>query len=215
MRNPRAGMIPPKLAKMMINLAKIPQSAPLLDPFCGSGTILQEALLMGYKNVIGSDISPKAILNTRANLAWLKKNCPPEQAILHDAALYISDVAFLTTRLPPHSIGGIVTEPYLGPPMTGKEGEPLRVRLMAELNDLYMKSFQTFKTLLAPRARVVIVSPIIKNRTVDFIDAARSLGFAADRMLSFFYDDKKRSSFIYGRKEQKITREIFVFQKYA
>src|SRR3989344_7958542 len=55
------GSMPPKLAKIMINLAQLPASATILDPFCGSGTILQEALLLGYQNVIGSDVSTKAV----------------------------------------------------------------------------------------------------------------------------------------------------------
>jgi len=47
-RDTVSGTLPPKLAKMMINLAQVDQSAKILDPFCGSGTILQEALLLGY-----------------------------------------------------------------------------------------------------------------------------------------------------------------------
>ncbi|MEK7167023.1 MAG: DNA methyltransferase, partial [Patescibacteria group bacterium] len=55
-REIQKGMIPLKLAKIMINLGQIKKDQTILDPFCGSGTILQEANLMGYENIIGSDI---------------------------------------------------------------------------------------------------------------------------------------------------------------
>jgi len=38
------GMLPPKVARMMVNLAQVNY---ILDPFCGTGTILMEALTLG------------------------------------------------------------------------------------------------------------------------------------------------------------------------
>src|SRR3989344_4377340 len=53
-RDEKAGMIPPKVAQTMINLSlPLKPLDYILDPFCGSGTILQEAILMGYR-AIGS-----------------------------------------------------------------------------------------------------------------------------------------------------------------
>lgn len=46
----------------------------ILDPFCGSGTILTEAMLINYKNLIGADISPKAINDTKKNIEWIIRN---------------------------------------------------------------------------------------------------------------------------------------------
>ncbi len=45
----------------------------ILDPFCGSGTILQEAMLLGFKNIYGSDKDKRAIANSKENINWLKK----------------------------------------------------------------------------------------------------------------------------------------------
>jgi tRNA (guanine10-N2)-dimethyltransferase len=62
----------PILARAMINLSEVSASKILMDPFCGSGSILMEAALMGFK-AIGSDINLKlikgAILNLRSILA--------------------------------------------------------------------------------------------------------------------------------------------------
>ena len=109
-RDPRSGMLPPKLAQIMINLSRTQKTATLLDPFCGSGTIIQEALLMGYTQVIGSDISQSAVENTKTNLAWLK---------LKAQQLIVSNVAALAKHVPAQSIDAVVTEPYLGPPLLG------------------------------------------------------------------------------------------------
>ncbi len=64
--------ISPRLAKIVINLAYCTPGKVLLDPFCGVGTILQEALLINAK-VIGMDINPWCVEAARKNLEWLKK----------------------------------------------------------------------------------------------------------------------------------------------
>ena len=43
----------------------------ILDPFCGTGTVLQEALLAGY-DVVGTDLSQKIVDYTTENLSWLQ-----------------------------------------------------------------------------------------------------------------------------------------------
>ena len=69
-RDRRVGMLPPKLARLMLNLAG--SSPPtLLDPFCGGGTVLMEASLLGFRHLIGSDIDSKQMEGSRQNLDWL------------------------------------------------------------------------------------------------------------------------------------------------
>jgi tRNA G10 N-methylase Trm11 len=93
MRDSYVGMLPPKLAQIMINLAVGEQILELrsqsldeanskiqdlsskicvLDPFCGTGVVLQEALLMGY-DAYGSDLSEKMVEYSTANLKWLEE----------------------------------------------------------------------------------------------------------------------------------------------
>lgn len=57
----------PLLARAMINLSEINGSKVLYDPFCGSGSVLMEAALMGFKT-IGSDISQKMLRGALLNL---------------------------------------------------------------------------------------------------------------------------------------------------
>ena len=57
----------PRYTRALINLAAIPPRAKILDPFCGTGTILMEASLMGYK-AYGSDIDARMIRAAEINL---------------------------------------------------------------------------------------------------------------------------------------------------
>ena len=63
-RDARVGMLPPKLAQILVNLAA---GDHVYDPFCGSGVVLQEALLMG-KPASGSDIDPAMVKAAQSNL---------------------------------------------------------------------------------------------------------------------------------------------------
>lgn len=65
---------PPKVAQMMINLAGPDRHKILLDPFCGSGTILQEAALLNFQKIYGSDQNSQAVKDSQVNLDWLRKN---------------------------------------------------------------------------------------------------------------------------------------------
>jgi SAM-dependent methyltransferase len=68
---PFEGKMHPQLARALINICAGPRSeALLLDPFCGSGTILLEANLLGHLPY-GSDIDPLAVFLSDAKTAPL------------------------------------------------------------------------------------------------------------------------------------------------
>jgi len=62
--------ISPRLAKIMINFSEIKENQSLLDPFCGIGVVLQEALLQNIQ-VEGIDNDSHAISGAKQNLEWL------------------------------------------------------------------------------------------------------------------------------------------------
>lgn len=64
----RPGALKPTVAAAMIYLAGKPSDLRLLDPACGSGTILSEALRAGWK-VVGSDVEDLAIEVAASNVA--------------------------------------------------------------------------------------------------------------------------------------------------
>ncbi len=70
-RDAKVGMLPPKLAQILINLCgPLPAETRLLDPFCGTGVVLQEAAIMGY-TPYGTDLDARMVEYTRKNLEWL------------------------------------------------------------------------------------------------------------------------------------------------
>ena len=73
-RDSKVGMLPPKLAQVLINLCgPLDSNSRILDPFCGTGVVLQEALLMGYR-AYGTDISEKMVEYSEKNIEWLAKS---------------------------------------------------------------------------------------------------------------------------------------------
>jgi len=66
-KSSKNGMFPPKLAQILINLAQASEATTIFDPFCGSGTVLQEAWLLGY-NALGSDLYRPIVENADSNL---------------------------------------------------------------------------------------------------------------------------------------------------
>lgn len=62
----RAAALRPTLAAAMVRLAGRP-GGTLLDPTCGSGTILSEAFGLGW-NAVGRDIDPDAVAISRRNV---------------------------------------------------------------------------------------------------------------------------------------------------
>ncbi|MEM3754664.1 MAG: DNA methyltransferase, partial [Candidatus Bathyarchaeia archaeon] len=93
--------MPPKLARCMVNLARVKKRKIFLDPFCGVGSFLIEAGLIGCE-VLGCDISSKMAYGTLKNLKFFKIN--PLSVIVADARkIPIKEVDFIATD-PPYGI---------------------------------------------------------------------------------------------------------------
>ncbi|MCX8175740.1 MAG: methyltransferase [Candidatus Bathyarchaeota archaeon] len=61
----------PKIARCMVNLSRVKVGGLdeyVYDPFCGTGTILIEAGLIGVKKVFGSDVDIRMVKGARLNL---------------------------------------------------------------------------------------------------------------------------------------------------
>lgn len=217
-RDTRSGTLPPKLAQIMINLAGQPTSAIVLDPFCGSGTILQEALRMGYTDVIGSDISTKATADTEKNVAWFTKS----EGITRTPRIIHADAAELDRHLAPSSVDVLVTEPHLGPPLSRPPDHIKLSSILTELRKLYQRTFPVLAGILKPGGTAVIVLPVFRvtggPAQIDLgaVFTKTSLHPQAvlleeDYARLGFTTGKK--SLIYSRPDQVVGRELFVLVK--
>lgn len=207
-RDDLSGMLPPKLAMIMINFSQAPADAVLLDPFCGSGTILSEALLLDYKNLIGSDISEKAVGDTKINIKWIADNFHQE---MPEIKIFKSEVSELAKNMPAKSVDAIVTEPYLGKPLRGQETKPELLAQANQLKDLYLQAFRQFHQVLKSGGKVVFIIPRFKFANdwviIDCKNEIEKMGFQA---LPFFQDYTR---FVYSRPNQRVAREIWRFVK--
>jgi len=211
-RDDRSGMLPPKLAQIMINLAGVKPGDVLLDPFCGSGTILTEAMLMGYEKLIGSDISDKAIADTKDNIAWTQKNYELKAL---DFKLYQADAAQISKKLEANSVDAIITEPYLGP----QRGRFDVRQIAKELEQLYSLSLNDFKKILKPSSRLVMVWPIFFDKGKNIFLNPNLNGYQiinpvpTNLQKNAFIKLTERQTMVYGRENQKVWREIVVLGK--
>jgi len=217
----KKGMIPPKLAKIMINLGRDSINGCFLDPFCGSGTIIQEAVLAGFKGVIGTDKDKRIIKEANKNLFWLGRKMNLD---MNGLKIFCSDARRISQKIRPHSIILITTEPYLGPVRFKPSECSLIIR---ELKELYLTVFREFKKILKIGQKIVIIFPIFKigNKQYDLkiINEIEKNGWILEAAIDFSSllgcniekDAIKitpRNSIIYSRPQQTILREIFIFK---
>lgn len=209
-RDAKSGMLPPKLALMLLNLAGLKSDEVLLDPFCGSGTILTEGLLAGLNKVLGSDISDKAVKDSRENIIWTKKKFDKSGG---EAVVFASDSGTLGSKIAPQSIDAIVSEPYLGKPLRGHESALELGRSADELFDLYYRSFKEFKKILRPGARIIFVIPQFSggaSLSELLVPALEIIGFKVWPLLPA--DLRRESYVLYRRPDQRVGREIWRFR---
>jgi tRNA G10 N-methylase Trm11 len=231
-RSMKQGMLPPKLAKIMINLAQAPQTGLILDPFCGAGTILQEAIMMGYRHLIATDIDDQAIARTSANIDWLVDShhqalgvgASQQKIDFSDFNLKIfpADVRILSQLLPADSVDVIVTEPYLGPVDKNKDSHQIR-KIITELSELYLAAFRELKQILKKDGRLVMAFPVYKHgqqlNYLPIIKEIKEYGWQVVSPLpstlikSPIIKLTERQSIIYSRPDQQVLREIFIFRR--
>ncbi len=96
----RSIALPVQLSRILINLTRVKDGDTILDPFCGTGSILIEACYMGLR-ALGVDINWELVRGARTNLKHYKLYCG--ESVLSDATVFKSV-----------NIDGIATDPPYG-----------------------------------------------------------------------------------------------------
>jgi tRNA (guanine10-N2)-dimethyltransferase len=129
-----------KLTRCMVNLAKPKTGELLLDPFCGTGSTLIEAALIGCR-VLGLDIKRRMVRGSLKNLTYF--NIKPEGVIVADA------------REPPITrVDCVVTDPPYGRSAT---------TLRRTTKQIVEEVLVTANSMLDKRRRICIAAPKTLN----------------------------------------------------
>jgi tRNA G10 N-methylase Trm11 len=214
--------MPPRLARVMVNLSACSQGKTLLDPFCGVGTILQEALLEKAA-VVGMDVNPWCVKASEENLEWLTREYTLKAA---DFRVLQGDVSRIVEKVGVESVDCIVTEPDLGPALRETPTCPYAQKIIDKLEPLFSTFIEEAYRALTPGGRLVMVTPYIKTRsnqaiTMEIENKLKSVSF---KRIFVFSKDKfslkldigrlvNSSSLIEMDTRHKIGREIHILEK--
>jgi tRNA G10 N-methylase Trm11 len=220
-RDEKQGMIPPKVAQIMLNLSNAKAGETVLDPFCGIGTIIQEGLLLGFR-MLGSDINKQAVRGAELNLEWFRNRYKIAPGKYH---LQTADATTVAPLLGEQSIASIVTESTLGP-VYSEFPKPAEIaKNFKDLQKLYQDSLTEFAKFLPSKAKIVMCIPAYRKNRDEYFKL-ESLDFVADLGYNLvdiipsalvkklkFLKLTERNTAIYDRKDQIVAREIVVFEK--
>lgn len=223
-RDAKVGMLPPKLAQIIINLAgthTLPSGASpteadidnskvhkpkttLLDPFCGTGVILQEALLMGY-DIRGTDLDPRMVEYSKANLDWLTtdSNLQPQTYNLSvgDATSYQWE-----------EFDVIACETYLGRPFSALPKTEVLDEVIKDVATIHKKFLKNLAGQTDPGFRLCVAVPAWKVgsgfRHLPTLDSLEKLGYTR---LKFAH--APREKIVYHRPGQIVGRELVVLKR--
>lgn len=202
----REGMLPPKLAQMMINFTALVtqntdfEGKTLYDPFSGSGTVLGEAFIKGM-NVIGSDLSPTAIEAANENLDWIQDNQLAPTTL--ERNLFIQDAQHLSTADLPTPPDMVVSELYLGPPVAYKIHPHEVNEIQRDLIPLYHYFLRSLRPLLKAKTPLILALPV-------HFSAGGFRRLPIEQILPPRY--KFIASLTYHRKDQAVGRDIWILE---
>ena len=203
-RDSRVGMLPPKLAQIMINLAHPKPRDILLDPFCGTGVILQEAALTGLIPY-GTDIDQRMVDFSKANLEWLKEKFgAPKSWLLEKAD---------ATKHKWQKFDSVASETYLGPPLFREPDQRYVDEISHSCNQLVRDFLANIGSQLKTGSQICLALPAWRGKNGQFhhlpiVDHLESMGY---NLMSFTH--VQQSELIYYRPGQFVGRELLVLRR--
>jgi tRNA G10 N-methylase Trm11 len=160
-----------RLARLLVNISGVAKGQVLLDPFCGSGTVLGEALLKGA-DCIGVDRNHGSVERTKDNLAWYLSQGrsggqrPPSYSVV------TGDATNLRRSLGDQMVDAIVSEPILMPRLSSPPTLEKARRLIKHASMIYSDALYEMSGVLRRGGKMVLVTPSL--RTIEGKDVTLS-----------------------------------------
>jgi tRNA G10 N-methylase Trm11 len=236
-RDTTVGLLPPKLAQMLLNfgqwLASEKQEAgsgkqtnakkssklkaqsstlTVFDPFCGTGVIPLECLIRGW-HVLASDSSAKAVGGCEKNVEWIRKE---EKILKKDVASMIwkqdATKPFKLKELP----DVIVTETSLGPNLRQRPTVTDIKKLKSDNEALQIDFLKNVSETL-PGVPLVVTWPVwFANKTQVYLEKPlkqlEKLGYEAVLPPDIKPTQDDRVSILYRRPDQFVGREVVMLR---
>ncbi len=212
-RDAFVGMLPPKLALMMVNLAgPLTRSSDsdlaqprILDPFCGTGVLLQEAMLRRYA-VYGTDLAEKMIRYSRDNLNWLQDSMNIEgNWYLHEG-----DATDTHWQQP---IDAVVSETYLGQPFSAPPSYAKLTEVRGNCNHIIGEFLKNLSSQLQPGTPVVLAVPAWKDTAGRFTHLPLTTKVEDYGFERIMLETVESDRLLYAREDQVVARELLLLQR--
>lgn len=197
-RDAKVGMLPPKLAQILINLCgSLKAGSRVLDPFCGTGVVLQEALLMGYV-AYGTDLSERMVEYSEKNL----KHFGFEG--------YMVEVGDATSFRWSQPIDAVACEGYLGKPFSRIPTHMELKEQKIECKSIVLGFLKNILFQIESDTPVTIAVPAWLRENgiyerMDILDDIDDMGYNVN--------NKSREGLLYHRENQVVARDIIILRK--
>jgi len=209
-QRPQLSMSPSR-ARILVNLSQAKES--ILDPFCGIGTIGQEAILVGIPKIYMSDVDKRAVEWTKKNMDWVKKTYKKKASVT---------VKSIDARQITGHFEAIATEPDLGPRLQFRIAESDAKQIIHYLTDLYRQFFDAALKVLKSGGRMAIVLPCLNSKTGKVFVNKRFEGYRPidlfEKIPREYRDYLKIRNFVVDEerevgKTRVVAREFCVYRK--
>ncbi|MBR0479683.1 hypothetical protein IJJ49_00200 [Candidatus Saccharibacteria bacterium] len=216
-RDARVGMLPPKLAQILINLCgPLKENSLILDPFCGTGVVPQEALLMGY-SAYGTDINERMVEYSRRNLEFLQSE-KFRSATAREETCEQRDPRMEKFQVSPgdatnykwnKEINAVACESYLGKPFSNIPTEIELKEQKQECSSIILGFLKNLSSQIKTGTPVVVAIPAWLREDnysrLDILDLIAEMGYNVN--------NKSREGLLYHREGQIVARDIIILRK--
>lgn len=212
-RDAFVGMLPPKLAQIMVNMAAGKNSIDknktasmrLLDPFCGTGVILQEAALSGFQ-IYGTDLSEKMVEYTEENIKWLFNT----HHIGTVTNIHQGDAMETKWSQP---IDLVASETYLGQPFSAPPS-PEKLRQVVKNCEFIISSFlDNISSQISIGTVLCLAVPAWKDKQGNFTHLPISKYYAKSNLQQIRLKTAGNEPLVYHREDQVVGRELLLLEK--
>ena len=200
------GMLPPKLARIMVNLALGKNSnRRVLDPFCGTGVVLQESLLLD-NDAYGTDLSQKMVDYSTVNLQWLTE----KYSLSKKFTIEFGDAM---NHAWTGDIDAVVAETYLGQPFSAPPSPTKLTEVRGNCNHIISTFLSNIHQQLQPGTTLCLAVPAWRDTAGRFthlplINNLERLGYSSASLTTV-----RPEQLLYYREDQVVARQLLVLTR--